>query len=116
MGSAGWRLVAISRNGIVSRWRMAIASPGSGSSTARLLAHLGLDRVDDPLGLLLLAVDEQPARALRHVPAHEQDGEAEDRAEAEGEPPAEVRGEDRGVEQQQRRRAHRSPRRPSSCR
>src|SRR5580765_857811 len=31
---------------------------------------------------------DQPARALRHVTADEQDGEAEDRSQAEGEAPA----------------------------
>ncbi len=59
-----------------------------------LLGDLALDAVDDPLGLLLAAVDEQPARALGHVPAHEQDADAEDRAEAEGEAPAQVDRED----------------------
>jgi hypothetical protein len=42
-----------------------------------LLAGLGtylvLDLADDPLGLLVMPVDEQPARRLRHVPANEQD-------------------------------------------
>ena len=51
---------------------------------AGVLAHLGLDLVDQPLGLLLAAVDEQPARALGQVAAQEQDPEAEQGAQAEG--------------------------------
>ena len=55
-----------------------------------------LDVLDDLLGLLLAAVDEQPARALRDVAADEQDGQAEHGTDAERQPPPEVRGEDRG--------------------
>src|SRR5581483_4697833 len=49
-----------------------------------------LDLPDDPLGLLLLSVDEEPARALGHVPADEHDREGEHGAEPEGDPPADV--------------------------
>src|SRR5215204_102048 len=48
-----------------------------------------------------LAVDELPAGALGHVAADQQDGQAEDGAEPEGRPPAEVGGEPVGVEQEQ---------------
>ena len=65
-------------------------------------AHLVLDVGHDLLGLLLAAVDEQPPRALRDTPAHDQDPETEDRAEAEAQPPADVDGEDAGVEREHR--------------
>jgi hypothetical protein len=63
---------------------------------------LALDVGRHALGLGVVAVQEQPARALRHVAPHEQDGEAHDRGQAEREAPADVLGEDRLVEQQQR--------------
>jgi hypothetical protein len=91
------------------RWRTVIASPGSGSA-APVSAHLGLDLVDYPLRLLLASVDEQPARALGHVAADEQDRQAEDRAQPERQPPAHVLGEVGGVEQEQR--GHAPRRRP----
>ena len=47
---------------------------------AGLLATCSSISRDDLLGLLLAAVDEQPARALRHVAADEQDPDAERRA------------------------------------
>jgi hypothetical protein len=47
-------------------------------------------------------MDEHPAGTLGHVAAHQQDGDAEHRAEAEGEPPAQVRGEEVLVEQDHR--------------
>ena len=46
-------------------------------------------------------VDEQPARALRHVPTDEQHADRQDRAEAEGEPPADRRVHQRGIQQRQ---------------
>jgi hypothetical protein len=46
--------------------------------------------------------DEQPPRALRHVPAHEQDPEPEQRAHGERQAPAEVAGEHGGVQEPQR--------------
>ena len=61
--------------------------------------------VDDPVGLLLPAVDEEPAWALGNVAADEQDPEAEGRAHREGDPPADVGGEDRLVEEDQRQDA-----------
>ncbi len=81
-----------------------------GDRLARLVAQrlpgLRLDRLldvaDDPLRLLVAAVDEQPARALRHVAADEQDHEAEHDADAEREPPAEVGREHVRVEEEQR--------------
>ena len=71
---------------------------------------------DELLGLLVAAVDEQPARALRHVAAHEQDADAEDRAEPEGEAPADVGGEQRLVEQHEREQRARPRRRASTSR
>jgi hypothetical protein len=41
---------------------------------------LAFDVGDDPPGLVLVAVDEQPPRALGHVPADQQDGDAEEGA------------------------------------
>jgi hypothetical protein len=55
-------------------------------------------------------VDEEPARALRNLAADDQDGEPEDRAHREGDPPAHVGREQRGVEQEDR--ADRADRRP----
>ena len=49
-----------------------------------------------------MAVDEQPARALRHVPPHDQDSEPEDRAHPERQPPADVGREQVVVEQHER--------------
>jgi hypothetical protein len=49
-----------------------------------------------------VAVDEHPAGALGDVAPHQQDAEAEDGAEPEGEPPAQVGGEQLLVQQQQR--------------
>ena len=66
------------------------------------LLDLPLDVRDELVGLVRLAVDEHPARALGHVPAHEQDADAEHRAEAEREAPADVGGEDVLVEQHDR--------------
>ena len=53
--------------------------------------HLFLDVGDDRFGLLAPIVHQQPARALRHVPAHEQNRETQHSAQSEGEPPAELR-------------------------
>ena len=61
-----------------------------------------LDLLDEFFGLALLAMDEHPAGTLGHVAAHQQDGDAEHRAEAESEPPAQVRGEEVLVEQDHR--------------
>ena len=66
---------------------------------ARVALDALLDRAHELLGLVLAAVDGQPARALGHVAAHEHDGQAHDRAEAEGQPPAEVDREQALVEQ-----------------
>ncbi|HET6551570.1 MAG TPA: hypothetical protein VFG79_24090 [Solirubrobacter sp.] len=52
-----------------------------------------LDLARDPLGLRVVAVQEQPARALRDVTAHQQDAEAHRGGQPEREPPAEVLGE-----------------------
>ncbi len=72
---------------------------GSGSSSPVSSSHLLLDLADDLLGLLLVPVDEEPARALGHVAADDQDPDAERRADPEGEAPAEVGGEQAGVEE-----------------
>ncbi|CAM5443677.1 hypothetical protein SANTM175S_10766 [Streptomyces antimycoticus] len=55
-------------------------------------------RRDQFPGALRPAVDEHPARALRDVPAHQQDDQTEDDAEGEGEPPADVEREEIRVE------------------
>ena len=87
---------AISRNGIDFRCWTLIGSPsGSLELLAGLLLHLGLDVGDDPVGLLLAAVDEEPARALREVAADEQDAEPEQGAHRERDPPADVAREER---------------------
>src|SRR5205807_8628943 len=75
-----------------------------GELVVGLLLDALLDRADDALRLFLLPVDEQPARALGHVAPHEEDGEPEDRAEQERDPPADARREQRLVEQQDRDR------------
>src|SRR6185295_19163085 len=65
---------------------------------AGLATHILLDPGDDPLGLLLVAVEEQPARALRDVAADDEDAETEDRTRAERQAPADVAREDRRVQ------------------
>src|SRR5690606_24303457 len=55
-----------------------------------LSAHLGLDPVDDAFRLGFLPVDEQPAWTLRYMPAYQHDAQAQEAAQAEGQPPAEV--------------------------
>ena len=47
-----------------------------------------LDVLHDPFALVLATVDEQPARALRHIAPDEQDADGQHRTEAEGQPPA----------------------------
>jgi hypothetical protein len=69
---------------------------------ADVVAHPALDVADEPLGLLLAAVDDQPAWALGHVAADDQDQHAHQRAEAERQSPAEVDGEDARVQHEQR--------------
>jgi hypothetical protein len=49
-----------------------------------------------------MAVQEQPARALRDVAPNQQDREAHDRSQAEREAPPDVESEDGRVEQEQR--------------
>jgi len=61
-----------------------------------------LDLLDDLLGLLRVAMDEEPARALRDVPADEKDPDPERGADAEGQTPSEVGREQRGVEERDR--------------
>jgi hypothetical protein len=64
-----------------------------------------LERVADQLlGLVVVAVDEQPAGALGDVAADQQDAQAEHRPQPEGEPPAQVDREQVLVQQQQRQR------------
>jgi hypothetical protein len=83
------------------RWRILIESGDLLQLLAGLLLDLLLDPGDQLLGLLVVAVDELPAGALGHVAADQQDGQAEDGAEPEGQPPAEVGREPVGVEQEQ---------------
>jgi hypothetical protein len=44
---------------------------------AGLLGDRALDVLDQPVGLPVVAADEQPAGTLRHLPADQQDAEAE---------------------------------------
>jgi hypothetical protein len=67
-----------------------------------LLLDLPLDVADQLLGLVVVAVDEQPAGALGHVTPDQQDAKAEDGAEPERDPPAEVDREQALVQQHQR--------------
>ena len=46
------------------------------------------DSLDDVLALLLAPVDREPTRTLGHPHAHEEDGEPQDRAGQEREPPS----------------------------
>ena len=82
---------------VIAAW-----SGSGGKRLAGRLFHLLLDLTDDPLGLLLIAVRHQPARALRHMPPHHQDAEAENGADAEADPPAEIDGKQVGIEQRDR--------------
>ena len=72
---------------------------GVGQPLTSLVGDGLLDVGDDPLGLVLAAVDEQPARALRHVAADQQDPDGQDRAEAEGQPPAPLGVDDGRVQE-----------------
>ncbi len=55
-----------------------------------LLLDLPFDRADEFVGVLTVPVDELPPRTLRHMPAYEQDHEAQDDAQGERETPAQV--------------------------
>jgi hypothetical protein len=59
-----------------------------------------LDAGHDALGLLFMPVRQQPARALGNRPAQHQDQQAQRRADAESEPPAQIGREPRRIEQQ----------------
>ena len=67
------------------------------------LPHFLLDFTDDRLGLVLVAVDEQPPRALRHMAADDQDPDPQHGADPEREAPAEVGREQGRVEQRHRK-------------
>jgi hypothetical protein len=79
------------------------------------LLHVLLDPGDDPLRLLVPPVHSQPAGALRHVAAHQQDAERHHGTQREREPPAEVGVQKVGV-QQDRGDGRRTRRRASSSR
>jgi hypothetical protein len=66
-----------------------------------LLGDVALDPRDDLLGLVLPAVDEEPARALGDVAADQHDREAEHGADAEAEPPADI-GREGGRQEEER--------------
>ena len=78
--------------------------------------ELGLDLLDDLAGLLLVAVRDEPAGALRDVVPVEDDDQAEQGADGEADPPADVDVEEAGVEERDQSPAPRPPRRSSSCR
>ena len=65
----------------------------------RVRHDLALDVGGDPLGLLLVPVQEQPPGALGHVPTDDQDAHGQDRPESEGQPPAELGGDHGRVQQ-----------------
>jgi hypothetical protein len=65
--------------------------------------HLALDVGRHPLGLLVIAVQEEPPWTLRDLAAHQEDAEAHERGETEGQAPADVHREEGGVEQDERR-------------
>ena len=63
---------------LAERDRLALAdrdrlAPARAARSPVSACDVALDLADDPLGLLLAPVDEQPARALGHVAADEQD-------------------------------------------
>ena len=63
-------------------------------------ATSSLDVADRLLGKLVLAMRHQPPGAFRHEAAEQQDAKAECGADAETEPPADIRGEQALVEQE----------------
>ena len=65
-------------------------------------AHALLDVGDRRVGLPRKAVRDQPARALRHMPAHQEDAEAQHAAHGEGEAPADIGRKHVRVEEDER--------------
>jgi hypothetical protein len=63
--------------------------------------HLRLDRGNLGLGAVGMAVGQQPARALRHVPPDQHDRDADRRAERERDAPAELGPEDARIEERE---------------
>ena len=55
-----------------------------------VLLEVPLDLLDDHVGLVLMAVGDQPSGALGDVFPVEDDDQAQDRPDPEAEPPAEV--------------------------
>ena len=66
-----------------------------------LACDFGLDPGELAFRLLGAAPDHEPARAFRHVPAHQEDRDGEQRADREGRAPAELRAEHARIEQHQ---------------
>ena len=64
--------------------------------------YVVLDLTDDPLGLVVAAVQREPARALGHVAAHEQNAERQDRPHPNVSAPADVRVEQVRIQQDRR--------------
>ena len=95
-----------SRAGSRRRWRTVISPSGSESSwpvDSRTCRSISLYHL---LGLVLPAVDEQPARALGQVAAHQQNPEAERRASSpKHSQPSEVDRKDVGVKRQDRQQS-----------
>lgn len=87
---------------MVLRWWMVISPAGRQFAAAEVGADPFLHRGYQLLGLLLSAVDQQPPWALRDTAAYEEDDQAEDHAEGEGQPPADVRREEGGVQRDDR--------------
>jgi hypothetical protein len=67
-----------------------------------LPAQALLDRRDDGLRLRRPAMGHEPARALGNPQAHEEDDDAQGRADAKSRPPAQIRAKQRRVEQDDR--------------
>ena len=66
--------------------------------------HALLDLAHGGLCLFRMAVRDEPARAFRHETPQHHDAEPKQRADGEAQAPADIDGEARGIEQQDRRR------------
>src|SRR5262249_11504743 len=63
------------------------------------LTGASLDIVDDRRRVARIAMDHEPARTLRDPEAHDEDDQAESRANEEAQPPANLRIEQRRIQQ-----------------
>jgi hypothetical protein len=86
---------------MLRRWRILIESPTSSSRSPVCSSISRSTWSTELLGLLVVAVDEQPAGALGDVAPDQQDAQPEHRPQAEGDPPAQVGREQVLVQQDQ---------------